>query len=70
MLARICLALVAAVVAYLLCLFVGGVVLESLGVPIAVKTGEFLASNAGIIAALVALWYFFSGSLSLGKFHL
>jgi hypothetical protein len=70
MLARIVLALVAAVIAYLLCIFVGGVVLESLGVPIAVKTGAFLAGNASIIAVLVALWYFFAGSLSLGKWHL
>jgi hypothetical protein len=68
MLARIVLALVAAVIAYLLCIFVGGVLLVSLGVPIAVKTGEFLAGNAGIIAALVALWYFFAGG-SL-KLHL
>jgi hypothetical protein len=60
-LARIVLATVAAVVAYLVCVFVGGVLLVSLGVPIAVAIGHFLASYAAVIAVLVWLWYFFGG---------
>lgn len=61
MLSRIILAVVAAVVAYLVCVFVGGVLLVSLAVPIAVAIGKFLEQYASVIAVLVFLWYFFGG---------
>jgi len=61
MLTRIILAVIVAVVVYLVCIFVGGVILTSLGVPIAVKVGEFLNQWAGAISVLAGLWYFFSG---------
>ena len=61
MINRIVLACIVAVVIYLVCIFVGGVILTSLGVPIVVAVGAFLAQYAGIIAALAGLWHFFSG---------
>lgn len=61
MLNRIILACLVAVIAYLVCVFVGGVILVSLAVPIVVATGKFLDQYAGVIAALAGLWYFFSG---------
>jgi len=61
MLNRIILACLVAVVAYLICVFVGGVLLVSLGVPIVVAVGKFLDQYAGVIAAVAGLWYFFSG---------
>lgn len=61
MINRIVLACVVAVVVYLVCVFVGGVVLTSLAVPIVVQVGRFLEQYAGVIAALAGLWHFFSG---------
>ena len=65
MLARIIICVVYAVIAFLLCVFVGGVLLASLQVPIAVAIGKFLEQWASVIAVLVFLWYFFAGG-SLG----
>lgn len=66
MLNRIILACLVAVIVYLICVFVGGVLLVSLGVPIVVAVGKFLDQYAGVIAAVAGLWYFFSGgSLTL-----
>lgn len=68
MLTKIVLATVAAVVAYLICVFVGGVLFVSLGVPIAVAIGQFLEQYASVIAVLVWLWHFFSGgTFSFGR---
>jgi putative Mn2+ efflux pump MntP len=68
MLNRIILAVLAGVIAFLVCIFVGGVVLVALGVPIAVAVGKFLEQYATVISAVVALWYYFSGgSISFGK---
>ena len=61
MLNRIILACLVAVIVYLVCVFVGGVILVSLGVPIVVQVGDFLKQYAGVIAAVAGLWYFFSG---------
>jgi hypothetical protein len=61
MLSRIILAVVVAVVAYLICIFVGGVLLVSLGVPIAVAVGRFLVQWATVISVLAGLWFFFAG---------
>jgi hypothetical protein len=69
MLSRIILAVVVAVVAYLICLFVGGVLLVSLGVPIAVAVGRFLVQWATVISVLAALWFFFAGG-GLGPIRL
>lgn len=65
MLNRIILACLVAFVAYLICLFVGGVLLVSLGVPVVVATGHFLAQWAGAIATVAGLYSFFSGRTSL-----
>jgi hypothetical protein len=61
MLSRIVLAVVAAVIVYLLCVFVGGVLLVSLGIPIAVAIGKFLEQYASVFSILAFLWYFFAG---------
>lgn len=60
MLNRLILAAVAAVIAFLICMFGGGL-LTTLGVPIATFVGEFLVQWATVISVLVFLWYFFSG---------
>lgn len=61
MLVRIVLAVLVAVITYLVCIFVGGVLLVSLKVPIAVATGQFLDTWASVISILAGLWYFFAG---------
>ncbi|HEV8670993.1 MAG TPA: hypothetical protein VGS01_09700 [Candidatus Limnocylindria bacterium] len=61
MLARIIMAVVAGAIAYLVCIFVGGVLLVGLGIPLAVSVGKFLEQWAAAIAVLVAIWYFFGG---------
>ena len=67
MLSRVILATVAAVAAFLVCVFVGGVLLAGTGVPIAIAVGGFLNQYATVIAILVGLWYFFSGMTHGGK---
>ncbi len=62
MLNRIILACLVAVIVFLACVFVGGVLLVSLGVPIVVAVGKFLEQYAGVISAVAGLWYFFSGA--------
>lgn len=62
MLSRIILAVVAAVIAYLLCIVVGGI-LVALNVSIAVVIGGFFKEFAGVISVLVFLWYAFVGTL-------
>lgn len=68
MLRRIILAVLIAVAAYLICIFVGGVLLTSLEAPIAVAVGQFLEKYASVISILVGLWYFFAGGFSLPTF--
>ncbi len=60
MLAKLILAAVAGVVAFLVCTFVGGL-LATTGVPIAVFIGGFLVQWATVISILVAVAYFFGG---------
>lgn len=60
MLSRIIMACVAAVVAFLVCIFVGGL-LATTGVPIAAFVGGFLVQWATLISILVFLAYFFGG---------
>lgn len=60
MLARIVLACVFAVIAYLICVFVGGL-LATTGVPIAVFVGGFLVAWATLISILVFVYYLFAG---------
>lgn len=62
MLREIILAVVAAVVAYLICVIVGGI-LASLGVAIAVTIGNDLIKYAGVISVLAFLYYAFIGEL-------
>ena len=63
LLAKVVLACVVAALVYLACVFVGGVLLESTGVPIVDRIGAFLAQFATLFALLAGLWYFFRGSL-------
>jgi len=60
MLSRIVLAALAGVIAFLICVFVGGA-LAMINVPIAAFVGSFLVSYATVISILVALWSFFAG---------
>ena len=61
--ARLVVAVVVAVVAYLLCILAGAV-LALLGVPIAVLIGHFIEQWAVVISVLVFAWYFFVGYAS------
>ena len=60
MLTRIILACIAGVVAFLICVFVGGL-LATMAIPIAAFIGGFLVQWATVISILVALAYFFGG---------
>ena len=60
LLGKAILAAIVGAVAYLVCVFVGGL-LASLGIPPAEFVGKFLKEFAWAIAVLVALWYFFAG---------
>lgn len=55
MLRRIILGVVYAVVAYLVCVFVGGL-LFAVNVPVAAAVGAFLKEFAGLISVLVFLY--------------
>lgn len=68
MLSRIIVAVLVAVIAYLVCVFVGGVLLVSLQVPIAVAVGKFLEQYAGVISVVAGLWHFFAGGFTLPAF--
>ena len=63
MLTKIILACVAAVIAFLVCVFVGGL-LATTGIPIAVFIGTFLKEYATLVSILVFLWYFFAGGFT------
>jgi len=58
MLRNIIVATIVAVVAYLICVFVGGLFV-AMNVPIAETVGEFLVRFATVIAVLAGLWRFF-----------
>ena len=60
MLNRVILAAVAAAIAFLVCVFAGGL-LATTGIPILAFVGSFLAQWATVISILVFLWHFFSG---------
>lgn len=60
LLARLVLAVVVGVVAYLLCLLFGPLVAD-LKVSFAVTIGGWLVAYAGVLGLLAALWFFFSG---------
>ncbi len=57
---KLFLAVVVAVVVTLVC-YLGGAILASLGVPIAVTIGNWLKSYGSILGVLAGIWYFFSG---------
>jgi hypothetical protein len=67
LLAKIVLACVIAVLVFLACTFVGGVLLASVPVSFIAKTGAFLAQYAQLFALVAGLWYFFRGSLGAIK---
>ena len=58
--ARLVVAVVVAVVAYLVCILAGAV-LALISVPIAALIGHFIEQWAVVISILVFLWYFFVG---------
>jgi hypothetical protein len=60
MLVRLVLAAVAGAIAWLICVFIGGL-LALTGIPIAAYIGEFMVRWAIVISILVAIWYFFAG---------
>lgn len=59
--ARLALALVVAVIVYLVCVFIGGLVAQ-MNVPIAAYVGHFLETFAVVLAVIAFVWYFFAGS--------
>jgi hypothetical protein len=65
MLSRLILAALAGGVAYLICVFAGGL-LGITAVPILAFVGAFLVQWAVLISIIVALWYFFAGGVRIG----
>ena len=59
-LSKVILAVVVAVIAWLVCVFIGGL-LATTGVPIAVFVGSFLVQWATLISILVFVYYLFGG---------
>lgn len=64
MLRRIILAAIVGAVAFLICVFVGGL-LATTGIPLLAFIGGFLVQWATVIAILVFVWYFFTGGNGL-----
>ena len=62
--ARLAIALVAAIVVWLVCFFSGGL-MGLMNVPIAAYVGSFLREFAVVLAILAFLWAFFRGGLTL-----
>lgn len=60
MISRLVLACIAGIVAFLICVLVGGLLITTT-VPFVVTVGTFLKTYAGLFGLLTALWYFFSG---------
>lgn len=64
---QVILALVVAIIAYLICVFIGGL-MATTGIPIAAFVGGFLVQWATLISILVFVWYLFAGGgITLGK---
>lgn len=61
---RLVIALVAAIVVWLICVFIGGLI-QQMNVPIAAFVGAFLEKYAVVLAILAFLWTFFKGGLTL-----
>lgn len=69
MLWRLIAAAIAGAVAWLVCVFIGGL-LAMTGIPIAVYIGNFMKEWAVVISIIVAIWYFASGGgISLPSFR-
>jgi hypothetical protein len=66
MLQKLILSVVVAVVAYLVCILVGGLLVD-LKVDFAQTIGGFLRSWAAVIALLTGLWYFFAGGFTITR---
>lgn len=60
MIRRVVLAVVAGIVAFLVCILLG-MLLTSIGISWVAAIGAFLEQWAALIGLLVALWHFFSG---------
>ena len=63
MISRLVGAAVVAVVVYLVCIFVGGL-LAQINLPVADFVGAFIKTYAVVLAILAALWYFVKGGVS------
>lgn len=57
---RVILAIVVGAIAWLLCMFIGGL-LATLAIPPIVFVGHFLKDWGYVIGVLVGLWFFFAG---------
>lgn len=64
MLRKLLVFVVVAVITYLVCVFVGGL-LVALNVSVASYVGAFLKEFASVIAILAGLWYAFIGTLPI-----
>lgn len=61
---RIVLAVVVGVIVFIVCLVVGGLLVD-LKVSFAVTIGDVLRGYAAVFGLLAALWYFFAGGFNL-----
>lgn len=68
MLMRLLAAVVVAVFAYLICLFVGGVLLQAVPLGVVQATGAFLETWAELIGIGFGIWYFVSGGNFFARF--
>lgn len=66
MLSKIILAVIAGVVAYIVCMVLG-TVLIALSVPVAVTVGALLKGFAGLVSVLVFLYYIAVGNFNLPR---
>jgi hypothetical protein len=64
LISRLILALVVAIVVWLICTFVGDLV-SAMNVPIAGVVGGFLKTYAVVLAILAFLWQFFAGGFTV-----
>jgi hypothetical protein len=62
MITRAVLAVIVAITVGLVCMYLLGPILVSLGAPIAVIVGDFFVRFGWTLGILAGLWYFFSGS--------
>lgn len=62
MIGRVVLAIVVGIVVWLVCEFVGGLLVSIVGPSWVTATGDFLRGFGSLLGLLAALWYFFAGT--------